>query len=85
MYKLEEDNWGFGYILDDNVKDTSEQETNPFVFNNTLKVTEAQWGGKVVKHAEAVSINHFKGSQSEAKVENYKNSKVESIPTPSGE
>lgn len=76
VYLLEEDNWGFGYILDDRSIDTSEKETNPFVFENTLKVTEEQWGGKVVKHAEAVSINHFIAGE---KPETYKSSKVESF------
>ena len=88
VYKLEEDNWGFGYKLDDKSVDTSEQETNPFVFKNRLKVTEEDWGteeepGKIIKHAEAVSINHFgytvNGTAVEAKVENYKGSKVESF------
>ena len=64
VYKLEEDNWGFGYILDDKSIDTSEQVSNPFVFTNNLKVTPEDWadGGEPrtpVKHAEAVSINHF--------------------------
>lgn len=88
VYKLEEDNWGFGYKLDDKSVDTSEQETNPFVFTNTLKTTEEDWGqdgepGKIIKHAEAVSINHFgytvNGTTVNPKVENYKSSKVESF------
>ena len=89
VYKLEEDNWGFGYKLDDTTIDTSEQETNPFIFVNTLKVTEEDWGpgegvpGKIVKHAEAVSINHFgfdtEDGRVDARVENYKSSKVTSF------
>lgn len=89
VYRLVEDNWGFGYKLDDKDIDTSEQETNPFVFTNHLKVTEEDWGteeepGTIIKHAEAVSINHFgyndaEGVRVKAKTESYKSSKVESF------
>ena len=66
VYRLVEDNWGWGYNLDTLDTNTSEQESNPFVFNNELK-TDA------VKHAEAVSINIFgEGGGSQT----YKASKV---------
>ena len=75
VYRLVEDDWGFGYKLDTKSVTTSSQEKNPFIFNNTLKVTKEDWGGKTpLKHAEAVSINHF---GSNAHKENYKSSKTE--------
>lgn len=52
VYMLVEDNWGWAYELDDRIVTTSEVEKNPILFVNTEK-TDA------VKHAEAVSINHF--------------------------
>ena len=69
VYRLVEDNWGWSYILDTNDITTSQQVSNPFVFTNTLKAA-------AVKHAEAVSINHF-GENAQA--ETYKSSKVESF------
>ena len=66
VYRLKEDDWGWGYTLDTKDTDTSKQVQNPFTFTNRLK-TDA------VKHAEAVSINIFGddfGSTS------YKSSKV---------
>ena len=75
VYRLVEDDWGFGYKLDTKSVTTSSQEKNPFIFNNTLKVTKEDWGGKnPLKHAEAVSINHF---GSNAHKDNYKSSKTE--------
>jgi hypothetical protein len=68
VYRLNEDNWGWGYELDVLDTDTSKQEANPFTFTNTLD-------SDAVKHAEAVSINIFGenfGSKS------YKGSKVQS-------
>ncbi len=53
VYMLAEDNWGWAYILDDKVQDTSEVETNPFTFKN-------EENPDAVKHAEAVSVNHFR-------------------------
>ena len=53
VYMLAEDNWGWAYILDDKVTDTSETEKNPIEFVNTER-TDAP------KHAEAVSVNHFR-------------------------
>lgn len=67
VYRLVEDNWGWGYELDTKEFNTSEQEFNPFEFTNTLN-TDA------VKHAEAVSINIF----GEGTTKSYKASKVQS-------
>ncbi|MBR2227926.1 MAG: hypothetical protein IJ893_08665 [Bacteroidales bacterium] len=53
VYMLAEDNWGWAYILDDKVVDTSDVETNPITFKNTENPN-------AVKHAEAVSVNHFR-------------------------
>ena len=52
VYRLKEDDWGWGYTLDTKDTDTSKQEANPFIFTNVLD-TDAK------KHAEAVSINIF--------------------------
>lgn len=72
VYKLEEDDWGWGYKLDTKTYDTSSKESNPFTFTNTLKTTDAE-GNPIVKHAEAVSINHF-GTGAHA--DTYKSSKT---------
>lgn len=53
VYMLAEDNWGWAYILDDKVVDTSDVEKNPITFKNTENPD-------AVKHAEAVSVNHFR-------------------------
>lgn len=73
VYRLVEDNWGFGYYLDTYDINTSEKEANPFVFTNTKKATGTETTETtVVKHAEAVSINHFGQSDPDKRVENYK-------------
>ena len=69
VYRLKEDDWSWGYELDTEDTDTSKQDHNPFVFNNSLK-TDA------VKHAEAVSVNIF-GDNYQQK--SYKASKVQSF------
>ena len=70
VYLLVEDNWGWAYILDDSIMSTDEVEKNPVRFTNTEK-TDA------VKHAEAVSINHFgDGYTDEERVKTYKSSKT---------
>ena len=75
VYKLVEDDWGFGYKLDTKTITTSQQVKNPFIFTNQLKVTKEDWGGKnPLKHAEAVSINHF---GTNAHKDNYKSSKTQ--------
>lgn len=83
VYRIREDDWGWSYTVIGNngavnIPNTSTVEVNPFVFEN-IENTNA------VKHAEAVTINHFsrKGSPGTASVESYKSSKVESFTTPS--
>ncbi len=66
VYRLVEDDWGWSYNLDTKEYNTSSKEKNPFTFENSLR-TDA------VKHAEAVSINHFGEMH---KAENYKSSKT---------
>lgn len=82
VYRVREDDWGWSYIVIGNngaanIPNTSTVETNPFVFENIEK-TDA------VKHAEAVTINHFsrKNNPGTASAESYKSSKVESFTTP---
>lgn len=72
VYKLEEDDWGWSYILDTDTYDTSSTEKNPFTFTNTKRAA-------AVKHAEAVSINHFgiSGQANSSRTENYKSSKTD--------
>lgn len=75
VYSIVEDDWAWSYTLSGSgtTLTTSEVEVNPFVFHNTEKEG-------VVKHAEAVSINHFATSaEGEAEVENYQSSKVKSF------
>ena len=75
VYSIVEDDWAWSYTLSGSgtTLTTSEVEVNPFVFHNTEKEG-------VVKHAEAVSINHFATSaEGEASVENYQSSKVKSF------
>ena len=75
VYRIIEDDWAWSYTLSGSgtTLTTSEVEVNPFIFHNTEKEG-------VVKHAEAVSINHFATSaEGEAEVENYQSSKVKSF------
>ena len=75
VYSIVEDDWAWSYTLSGSgtTLTTSEVEVNPFIFHNTEKEG-------VVKHAEAVSINHFATSaEGEASVENYQSSKVKSF------
>ena len=75
VYSIIEDDWSWSYTLSGTgtTLTTSEVEVNPFIFHNTEK-------SGVVKHAEAVSINHFATSaEGEAKVENYQSKKVGSF------
>ena len=51
---------------------TSNTPVNPFNFTNTDKEG-------AVKHAEAVTINHFRVKDGEIEVENYKSGKVKSF------
>ena len=80
VYLVLEDDWGWAYTMtgdtnqegEDGTYTTSSVEVNPFRFHNTEKAN-------AVKHAEAIMINHFKGAESDADVEHYKSSKVESF------
>ena len=80
VYMVLEDDWGWAYTMtgdtqqvgDDGTYTTSSVEVNPFRFHNTENAD-------AVKHAEAIMINHFKGSESASKVEHEKSSKVESF------
>ena len=67
VYEIQEDDWAWSYTLSGSGTslNTSEVEVNPFEFTNTPKEG-------VVKHAEAVTINHFQGTESAAKEEHYK-------------
>ena len=67
VYEVTEDDWGWSYELTGtgSALNTSEVEVNPFNFHNKLKEG-------VAKHAEAVTINHFQGSESAAREEHYK-------------
>lgn len=67
VYEVTEDDWGWSYELSGtgSALNTSEVEVNPFNFHNTLKEG-------VAKHAEAVTINHFQGTESAAREEHYK-------------
>lgn len=67
VYEVTEDDWGWSYTLTGtgSALNTSEVEINPFNFTNTLKEG-------VPKHAEAVTINHFQGSETTSREEHYK-------------
>ena len=72
VYRVVEDDWGWAYTLTHSGGDltTSNVEINPFSFTNTEKAG-------VVKHAEAVTINHFATSATgEASEEHYSSSKT---------
>lgn len=83
VYMVLEDDWGWAYTMtgdkqqigEDGTYTTSSVEVNPFRFKNTEEAG-------AVKHAEAIMINHFKGTNSASKVEHDKSSKVESFTTP---
>lgn len=80
VYMVLEDDWGWAYTMtgdkqqigEDGTYTTSSVEVNPFRFKNTEEAG-------AVKHAEAIMINHFKGTNSASKVEHDKSSKVESF------
>lgn len=72
VYRLKEDDWSWAYTLDTKEYNTSAKEANPFTFTNTEKEV-------TVKHAEAVSINHFGSNGVSAHAETYKSSKLESF------
>lgn len=73
VYVVVEDDWGWAYTTTGaaTVQTTSTVEVNPFTFTNVEKEG-------VLKHAEAVMINHFATSaDGKADTEHYKSSKVE--------
>lgn len=73
VYVVVEDDWGWAYTTTGatSVQTTSTVEVNPFTFTNEEK-------DGVLKHAEAVMINHFATSaDGKAETEHYKSSKVE--------
>ena len=82
IYSVIEDDWGWAYDLTGTVDgvevETGSQNTsivavNPFTFHNKEKAN-------TVKHAEAVTINHFATSATgKSDVETYKSSKVKSF------
>ena len=83
IYRVNEDKWSWAYTLSGNtgtegsIPNTSTVEVNPFTFTNTEKEG-------VVKHAEAVTINHFgytikTGEFAGQQEEHYKSSKVEKL------
>ena len=78
VYMVVEDDWGWAYELsgEHTRETTSDSELNPFKFHNKARtVNEA--GDPIVKHAEAVTINHFQTLEGEgAREEHYKSSKT---------
>ena len=83
IYRVAEDAWGWAYTVtgntsaDGTIPNTSTVEVNPFRFVNTEKED-------AVKHAEAVTINHFgytiqSGAFAGQQEEHYKSSKVEHL------
>ena len=81
VYRVAEDKWGWAYTVSGNtsgdgtIPNTATVEVNPFRFKNTEKEG-------AVKHAEAVTINHFgykikSGEFKDKQEEHYKSSKVE--------
>ena len=79
VYMVVEDDWGWAYELtgESSHETTSDCELNPFTFHNRLR-TENAAGDPIVKHAEAVTINHFqtKDGSEGAREEHYKSSKT---------
>ena len=80
IYMVLEDDWGWAYDMTghnqadaDGLTTTSSVAVNPFTFENKEKVN-------AVKHAEAVTINHFGGNGNTSREEHYKSSKT-SFPT----
>ncbi len=82
VYMVVEDDWGWAYTMtgdanqvgEDGTYTTSSVEVNPFRFHNTEK-------SGVVKHAEAVMINHFQSKETGATsyTEHKKSSKLQSF------
>ena len=78
VYMVVEDDWGWAYELTGTAKNqtTSEYELNPFTFHNTPR-TVTDEGKPILKHAEAVTINHFDDKAGDGHYEeHYKSSKT---------
>lgn len=77
VYMVVEDDWGWAYKLTGTVENltTSDYELNPFEFHNEPRTVNLE-GNPIVKHAEAVTINHFNTKDNAGyKEEHYKSSK----------
>ena len=77
VYIVVEDDWGWTYTLTGSASSmtTSNTEINPFNFHNEPRTVNLE-GNPIVKHAEAVTINHFETLEGEgAREEHYKSSK----------
>ena len=79
VYLVVEDDWGWAYELKGTASNqtTSEYEINPFIFHNKPRTVNLK-GDPIVKHAEAVTINHFKTMEEggKSREEHYKSSKT---------
>ena len=78
VYMVVEDDWGWSYVLsgESTRETTSDSELNPFKFHNVARTVNLE-GNPIVKHAEAVTINHFETKEGEgAREEHYKSSKT---------
>lgn len=78
VYIVIEDDWGWAYTLTGSASSmtTANTEINPFNFHNEPRTVNLN-GDPIVKHAEAVTINHFETLEGEgAREEHYKSSKT---------
>lgn len=78
VYIVIEDDWGWTYTLTGSASSmtTSNTEINPFNFHNEPRTVNLE-GNPIVKHAEAVTINHFETLEGEGgREEHYKSSKT---------
>ena len=78
VYIVIEDDWGWTYSLTGSASSmtTANTEINPFNFHNEPRTVNLE-GNPIVKHAEAVTINHFETLEGEgAREEHYKSSKT---------
>lgn len=78
VYIVIEDDWGWTYTLTGSASSmtTANTEINPFNFHNEPRTVNLE-GNPIVKHAEAVTINHFETLEGEGgREEHYKSSKT---------
>lgn len=78
VYMVIEDDWGWAYELTGTASSqtTSDYELNPFEFHNKPRTVNLN-GDPIVKHAEAVTINHFNDKEGSGyREEHYKSSKT---------